>query len=128
MELVKIWDPWRDFVPFVQSKKRENTHGGTSTCNFTKSNSLPWVFFTFFKFHEWYHIARSITSNQDSFVSISHYLRVCMQTTESSKYEFFKYSLIQKMFLNLIKLKELVYISQISWGSCLEMLFNFFCK
>ena len=51
-----------------------------------------------------------------------------MQTTESSKYEFFKYSLIQKMFLNLIKLKELVYISQISWGSCLEMLFNFFCK
>ena len=65
LELLKIWDPSRDFVPFVQSKKRENTHGETSTCNFTKSNSLPWVFFTFFKFHEWYRIARSITSNQD---------------------------------------------------------------
>ena len=26
-------------------------------CNFTKSNTPPWVFFTFFKLHKWYQIA-----------------------------------------------------------------------
>ena len=44
-------DALRDLVPFVQFKKRENTHGGVvilvklqaSTCNFTKSNTPPWV-------------------------------------------------------------------------------------
>ena len=48
-----------DLVPFVQFKKYEK-HSWmsatfskvegfqTETCNFTKSNTLPWVFFTFF--------------------------------------------------------------------------------
>ena len=30
-------------------------------CNFTKSNTPPWVFFTFFKLYKWYQIAQSIT-------------------------------------------------------------------
>ena len=46
----------RDFVPFVQSEKRENTHGvvllevklQVKTCNFTKSNTPLWVFFHVF--------------------------------------------------------------------------------
>ena len=31
------------------------------TCNFTKSNTPPWVFFTFFKLYKWYQIAQNIT-------------------------------------------------------------------
>ena len=31
-------------------------------CNFTKSNTPPWVFFKFFKFYKWYQIAQRITS------------------------------------------------------------------
>ena len=35
-------------------------------CNFTKSNSPPWVFFTFFfKLYKWYQIAQSITQRCD---------------------------------------------------------------
>ena len=33
----------------------------TKACNFTKSNTPPWVFFTFFKLYNWYKIAQSIT-------------------------------------------------------------------
>ena len=29
--------------------------------NFTKSNTTPWVFFTFFKLHKWHQIAQNIT-------------------------------------------------------------------
>ena len=32
--------------------------------DFTKSNTPPWVFFTFFKLHKWYQIAQRITNNQ----------------------------------------------------------------
>ena len=50
-------------------KYAKNTHGGVlllvkleaSACNFSKSNTPPWVFFTFFKLHEWYQIAQSTT-------------------------------------------------------------------
>ena len=38
-------------------KNVENTHGGVLLllgCNFTKSNTPPWVFFTFLKLHKWY--------------------------------------------------------------------------
>ena len=30
-------------------------------CNFTKSNTTPWVFFTFFKLYKWHQIAQNIT-------------------------------------------------------------------
>ena len=44
-------DTSRDLVPFVQFKKRVNLPGGLLflVCNFTKSNTLPWVFFAFLK-------------------------------------------------------------------------------
>ena len=46
----------------------KNTHGGVlllvklqaSACNFTKSNTPPWVFFTFLKLYKWCQIAQSI--------------------------------------------------------------------
>ena len=55
-----------DLVPFVQFKKREKHRWKVLpylACNFTKSNTLPWVFFTFFKLPEWYQIVQSITKN-----------------------------------------------------------------
>ena len=51
--VANIRDALRDLVPFVQIKKREKhpwrsgIFGEASACKFTKSNSPPWVFFTF---------------------------------------------------------------------------------
>ena len=50
-------------------KNVKNTHGGVLTlvklqakaCNFTKVNTPPWLFFTFFKLYEWYQIAQHTT-------------------------------------------------------------------
>ena len=48
-------DALPDLVPFAQFKKCENTNCGvfllvkSEACNFTKSNTPPWVFFAFFK-------------------------------------------------------------------------------
>ena len=47
----------------------KNTHGGVlilvtlqaKACNFTKINTISWVFFTFFKLYKWYQIAQRIT-------------------------------------------------------------------
>ena len=47
-------------------KNLKNTHGRVlvsvklqaSACNFTNSNTPPWVFFTFFKLYKWYQIAQ----------------------------------------------------------------------
>ena len=32
----------------------------SESCSFTRSNTPPWVFFTFFKLYKWYQIAQSI--------------------------------------------------------------------
>ena len=53
---------------FVLFKKREKhpwksvtfSKLQTETCNFTKSNTPPWMFFTFIKLYKWYHIAQRI--------------------------------------------------------------------
>ena len=48
-----IWDALRDLVPFVQFKKREKhpwrcvVFSKVAACNFTKSNTPPWVFSLF---------------------------------------------------------------------------------
>ena len=57
-------------------KNVKNTHEGVlilvklqaSACNFTKINTPPWVFFTFFKLHKWYQIAQRITYCDTSIV------------------------------------------------------------
>ena len=68
-----------DLVAFAQFKKRENTYGGvlllvklqTSACNFTKSNILPWVFFTSFKLNKWYQFAQSILYEAWEYILLS---------------------------------------------------------
>ena len=52
-------------------KDVKNTHGRVfslvklkaSACNFTKSNTPPWVFFTIFKLYKWYQIVPSVSLN-----------------------------------------------------------------
>ena len=41
-----------------------------SACNFTKNNTLPWVFFTFFKLYKWYQIAQRTTYTFPKFISV----------------------------------------------------------
>ena len=41
-------------------KNMKNTNGGVLLLVFTKSNTPPWVFFTFSKLYKWYKIAQSI--------------------------------------------------------------------
>ena len=52
MTHIYIWDALRDLVPFVQIKKRKKHPWRSVTLSkvagFTKSNTPPWVFFTFF--------------------------------------------------------------------------------
>ena len=49
------------------SKNVKNTHGGVllvklqAFSTFSKSNTLPWVFFTLFKLYKWYQIVQRIT-------------------------------------------------------------------
>ena len=47
-------DDLRDLVPVIEFKKREKHP-------WTRSNTPPWVMFTFFKFYKWYQITQSIT-------------------------------------------------------------------
>ena len=55
----------RKFGPFVQFKKREKHQcrsvNFSKVAGFTKINTPPWVFFTFFKLYKWYQIAQRIT-------------------------------------------------------------------
>ena len=37
-------------------------------CNYTKSNTPPWVFFMFFKLYKWYQVAQNITYKKKNIV------------------------------------------------------------
>ena len=39
------------------------------TCNFTKSNSPPWLLFTILKLYKWYQIVQSVTNGVMNMVS-----------------------------------------------------------
>ena len=56
----------RDLVPFVPYKNVKSTHRGVLLL--VKSNTPPWVFFTFFELHKWYQIAQ--TSQIFTFISM----------------------------------------------------------
>ena len=53
---------WGIWYYLYNLKKVENTHEGVLilvklqalACNFTKINTPPWVFFTFFELYQWY--------------------------------------------------------------------------
>ena len=56
------WDALRDLVPFVNLKREKHPWRSVTfrACNFTRSNIPSWVFFMFFKLHEWYQIKEII--------------------------------------------------------------------
>ena len=73
VDLEKIYifvkfDALRDLVPFAQFKNRENTHGRVRllASNFTKSITLPWVFFRFLQLYRWCQIAQRITNGKNT--------------------------------------------------------------
>ena len=60
--LLAICGALLDLVPCGQFHKRERyPWRSVEACNFTKSNTPPWMFFTFFKLYECYQIAQRIT-------------------------------------------------------------------
>ena len=64
---MNICDALRDLVPIVQFRKCEKTpmEERYLAGNFTKSNTPPWVFFTFFTLYKCYQIAPSITKGHE---------------------------------------------------------------
>ena len=54
---LNICDALRDLIAFVQFGKREKHPWRSVTLN-TKSNTPPWVFFSFFKLYKWYQIVQ----------------------------------------------------------------------
>ena len=64
-------------------KNMKNIHGGelllvklqVLACNFTKSNTPPYVFFTFFKLYKWYQITQRITNELKKCI-----VKGCIQT------------------------------------------------
>ena len=79
-------------------KNVKNTHGRVlllvklqaEAYNFTKSNTTPWMFFTFSKLYMWYQIVQSIThkDHDRNFTLLT--TRVCRSpTTSSNKYSKF---------------------------------------
>ena len=54
--IISISDVLRDLVPFQQFKKLEKHpwRNAALACNFTKSNTPSWLFFTFFNLYKWY--------------------------------------------------------------------------
>ena len=70
---------------FLEKKKKKNA----GPCNFTKSNTPPWVFFTFFKLHKWYQILQSsklfavtITESWEQSKLAFTYSRLTIETLE----------------------------------------------
>ena len=64
--LESISDALLDLVPFVQFKKREKHSWRNVTFNkvaglLTKSNTPPWMLFTFLELYKWYQIAQRIS-------------------------------------------------------------------
>ena len=63
-----VCDVLRDLVPCAQFEKREKLLGRVlllvklqaEACDFTKSNTAPWMFFLFFKLNRWYQVTQSI--------------------------------------------------------------------
>ena len=65
-----VIDAFWDLVPFLQFKKRERlswrilllVKSQVLVYNFTKSETPPWVFFTFFKLYKWYQMTQRVSN------------------------------------------------------------------
>ena len=77
-----------DLVPFVQFKKRRRLKA--EACNFTKINTPPWVFFTFFKLYQCYQMVQRITysyiASSEELPKYGSISRYSCQFSSSGKY------------------------------------------
>ena len=73
---------------FYNLKNVKNTHGGVRLLNFTKSNTPPWVFFTFFKLYKWYQKRET-----------SHQMRIIGNILYSKTATFWKKEVIIRSFV-----------------------------
>ena len=62
-------DVFRNLVPFVQFKKREN-HPWRNVNFSTKINTPPWVFFTFFKLYKCYQNRATHQISEQVFIAV----------------------------------------------------------
>ena len=107
-----IWEILHDLVPFDKFKKREKHPWRSATfSNFTKGNTLAWVFFTFFKLYKWYQIAQRITYKSLTYINISY-----MRFTSTSKNEV--------LILCFRKIRKMIRESK-NIGMCLNFFFFF---
>ena len=86
-----IYDALRELLPSVQFKKREKHPWRSVTFSkvagfsyFTKSNTRPWMFFTFFKLYKWYQIAQRMAILHKWF-SIASFCKATGAKTETFK-------------------------------------------
>ena len=59
--LCQIWYHLHNLKKREKHPWKSDSFGKVARCNFTKSITPPWVFFTFFKLNKWYQIAQGIT-------------------------------------------------------------------
>ena len=68
-------------------KNVKNTHGGVlllvNLQAFSKSNTPPWVFFTFLKLYKWYQIMQRITYWRQSFCKNNEKFKIEMTSVRS---------------------------------------------
>ena len=82
-----ICDVLRDLLPFLQFKKRGKYPRRRLllvACNSAKSNTPPWVFFTFFKLYKWYNGTKSRNASYQciqGFVVASQQIFTCLKST-----------------------------------------------
>ena len=75
------------YYHFYNLKNVENTQGGVLllvACNSAKSNTPPWVFFTFFKLYKWYNGTKSRNASYQciqGFVVASQQIFTCLKST-----------------------------------------------
>ena len=60
LNFLSLWETVTVTVPHMRCVT-------TNACNFTKSNTPPWEFFTFFKLYKWYQIVQSISYHHLSY-------------------------------------------------------------
>ena len=97
----------------------------TSAWNFTKSNTPPWVFFTFFKSYTWYQIVQSLTYYLHWITSIDHIAWLFrMRTISLHNMLWWQKFEKQEDFVALIQLKESWLIPLTSDGLWLPNLDN----
>ena len=102
----------RNFLPFGQVKTWKKTNTGVmllvnlqaKTCNCTKCNTPPWVFFKFLKFYKWYQFAESISYTFTHFTTMFHFYTPwkCLRKEVLWRFQWVEKSIIGVKWLKML--------------------------